>query len=73
LVQKETNPKDQRGYIYRPTFELLSYLGISKVEELPEYKLMNEEVDQFIENEKSNKITNEAEAHGEDISKTDEI
>lgn len=37
LVEKIPNPKDQRSFLYRPTFDLLQHLGISKVEELPEY------------------------------------
>ncbi len=37
LVEKIVDPKDSRRYIYRPTFELLSYLGVKSVEELPGY------------------------------------
>ena len=38
LVEKIVDPKDSRRYIYKPSFELLSFLGIKNVEELPEYK-----------------------------------
>jgi len=37
LVEKITDPNDNRRFIYRPTFDLLSYLGITKIEELPNY------------------------------------
>ena len=37
LVEKTTDPKDNRRYIYKPSFELLSYMGIKSVEELPDY------------------------------------
>ena len=37
LVEKITDPNDSRRFIYRPTFDLLSYLGVSKIEELPNY------------------------------------
>ena len=37
LVEKITDPKDNRRYIYKPSFELLSYMGIQSVEELPDY------------------------------------
>jgi segregation and condensation protein B len=37
LVEKIADPKDNRRYIYRPSFELLSYMGIKSVEELPDY------------------------------------
>jgi segregation and condensation protein B len=42
LVEKTTDPKDNRKYIYKPSFELLSFMGVKSVEELPEYnEVMN--------------------------------
>lgn len=38
LVEKVSDPNDSRRYIYKPSFELLSYLGVKSVEELPQYK-----------------------------------
>jgi segregation and condensation protein B len=43
LVEKVTNPKDARSFLYRPTFELLQFLGVSKIEDLPEYEKVLEE------------------------------
>ena len=37
LVEKISDPKDNRRFIYRPSFELLSFMGVKSVEELPEY------------------------------------
>lgn len=37
LVEKTTDAKDSRRYIYKPSFELLSFMGIKSVEELPDY------------------------------------
>ena len=37
LVEKTTDPKDNRRYIYKPSFELLSFMGIKSVEELPDF------------------------------------
>jgi len=37
LIEKITDPNDNRRYLYRPSFELLSFLGVKSVEELPEY------------------------------------
>ncbi len=37
LVEKIPNPKDNRSYIYKPSFELLSYMGVKSIEELPDY------------------------------------
>lgn len=37
LIEKITDEKDNRRYIYRPSFELMSYMGIKSVEDLPDY------------------------------------
>ncbi|OGI64536.1 hypothetical protein A3H53_02550 [Candidatus Nomurabacteria bacterium RIFCSPLOWO2_02_FULL_40_10] len=37
LVEKILDPKDNRRYIYKPSFELLSFMGVKSVEELPDY------------------------------------
>jgi segregation and condensation protein B len=37
LVEKTLDSKDSRRYIYRPSFELLSFMGVKNVEELPEF------------------------------------
>ncbi|MBI2046203.1 MAG: SMC-Scp complex subunit ScpB [Parcubacteria group bacterium] len=47
LIEKIPNPKDQRSFLYRPTFELLSHLGISKIEDLPEYDAVQSEIAAF--------------------------
>ncbi len=41
-----------RSTMYRPTFELLSYMGISKVEDLPEYDGVDKAVEEFKNNNK---------------------
>ena len=43
LVERITDPKDNRRHIYRPSFELLSYMGIKSIEELPEYDEVHKE------------------------------
>ncbi len=37
LIEKTADPKDNRRYIYKPSFELMSYMGIKSIEELPDY------------------------------------
>ncbi len=49
LVEKVPNPTDQRSFLYKPTFELLSYMGINKIEDLPEYTDVQKEVQNFVE------------------------
>lgn len=38
LVRRVPNPKDERSFLYEPTTELLSQLGMSNVSGLPEYE-----------------------------------
>lgn len=44
LIDKVLNPKDGRSFLYKPTFDLLNYLGIHKIEDLPEYQKIKEEL-----------------------------
>ena len=44
LVEKIPDPKDARTSLYKPSFELLSYLGVTMIEELPEYITFTEEL-----------------------------
>lgn len=41
LIERASNSQD-RSYSYQPTFDLLKYLGISKIEELPDYQKFKE-------------------------------
>ncbi|MCK4386837.1 MAG: SMC-Scp complex subunit ScpB [Candidatus Pacebacteria bacterium] len=47
LAEKISNPADSRSYLYKPTFKLLSFLGISKLTDLPEYNKVQEEIEKF--------------------------
>ncbi len=47
LIEKVENPNDQRSFLYKPTLELLSYLGISKVEDVPEYEKVRVDIENF--------------------------
>lgn len=38
LVRKVPNPKDERSFLYEPTTELLSELGVTRPQDLPEYE-----------------------------------
>lgn len=37
LVDRVTHKSDARMYVYKPSLELLSYLGVSKVSDLPQF------------------------------------
>lgn len=44
LVEKVLDTKDNRRYMYKPSFELLSYMGVKSVEELPDYAEVNNSI-----------------------------
>jgi segregation and condensation protein B len=68
LVERITNPKDQRSFLYRPTFDLISFLGISKIEDMPEFLQSKIEIEKFknVEKETERKLE-ETENKGEEI------
>ena len=41
LIEKIPDSKDNRRLVYKPSFDLLSYLGVKSVEELPQYEEVN--------------------------------
>lgn len=47
LVERVTNEKDQRSFLYKPTFQLLSFLGVTDVRKLPEYDAVHGELEAF--------------------------
>lgn len=51
LVEKITDEKDERRFLYRPTFELLQMLGVSSISELPEYAKVQEELAALVKKE----------------------
>ena len=38
LIERETDPKDQRSFKYKGSLNLLAHLGIKRVSELPEFE-----------------------------------
>ena len=49
LLERVGNPEDAREYLYRPTVDLLSHLGIPSVKELPDYATIRAELAAFEE------------------------
>lgn len=45
LIDRIPHPGDERTFLYKPTFDLLSHLGISKIEDLPEFESMKNTID----------------------------
>jgi chromosome segregation and condensation protein ScpB len=50
LVEKTVDPKDNRRFVYKPSFELLSYMGIKSTVELPDYGEVNNMVSSTAKN-----------------------
>lgn len=44
LAERLENPTARRTYLYKPTFELLSYMGIKRLADLPDYEAVREEI-----------------------------
>jgi segregation and condensation protein B len=63
LISRVTNEADQRSFLYKTTFELMSYLGITNINELPEYdeirKLLNSGLKEIEKSEADNRETQE--------------
>jgi segregation and condensation protein B len=47
LVERIDNPKDARSFLYKTTLDLLAQLGVSKIEELPEYDKVRADIEAF--------------------------
>lgn len=44
LIERVDNPSDARSFLYKTTLDLLSHLGLSRIEELPEYETVRKEI-----------------------------
>jgi len=54
LIEKIIDPKDSRRFLYRPTFETLSFMGITAIEELPNYEKVRSNLEETLITGKTN-------------------
>lgn len=47
LIDRIDNPHDSRSYLYKPSLELLASLGVSKVEDLPDFEKVRKEIEEY--------------------------
>ena len=47
LIERVDNPQDARSFLYKTTLQLLSHLGISKTDDLPEYAQVRADIEQY--------------------------
>ncbi len=53
LIEKIIDPKDSRRFLYKPTFDTLSFMGIKSIKELPNYEEIRsqlQEINNAVEN-----------------------
>ena len=48
LLDKESDPKDQRVSKYKPSLSLLAHLGIRRIEDLPDFESFKKEIEEKI-------------------------
>lgn len=51
LIDRESSKLDDRVYLYKPSLKLFNHLGISKIEDMPEWKALQEELKTLVDSE----------------------
>ncbi|MEW5805406.1 MAG: SMC-Scp complex subunit ScpB [Patescibacteria group bacterium] len=54
LIEREINPKNRLAFLYRPSFELLKFLGVSNPKRLPDFDKLNQKMTELIIREQEN-------------------
>jgi len=54
LIEKITDPKDSRRMLYKPTLETLSFMGITSIEQLPNYNEVRSQLLEINKQEENN-------------------
>jgi segregation and condensation protein B len=49
IIEKKENPRDMRAALYAPTTQALEYMGITRIEELPDYEQITSQICAFKE------------------------
>lgn len=53
LIERVENPKDARSYLYRVSFDFLKHLGLTRLEDLPQYDEFRKEKIEVLEEPKN--------------------
>lgn len=51
LIEKKNDPNDSRRFLYFPTIDVLSYMGVTQIESLPNYLDIKEKLKNTINNQ----------------------
>lgn len=65
LVEKVVDPKDSRRFLYYPTFDTLSFMGITSIDKLPNYTEVRAQLQTVVNQEPARNADSIATAGGE--------
>jgi len=54
LIEKIVDGNDSRRFLYRPTFETLSFMGITSIDQLPNYNEVKSQLQEVLKQEENN-------------------
>jgi segregation and condensation protein B len=54
LIEKIIDPKDNRRFLYQPTFDTLAYMGITSIDQLPNYNDVKSQLQEVLKQEENN-------------------
>lgn len=54
LISRESDPKRQNVWLYRPSFDLLRFLGVVSAAELPDYETLSKKLTELADNQNQN-------------------
>jgi segregation and condensation protein B len=57
LIERVINPSDERSFLYKPTFDLMSYLGVNSLKNLPDYDVSTKALEEHLATEINNETT----------------
>lgn len=53
LIEKTVDQKDSRRFIYKPTIETLSFMGVTSIENMPNYEQVRNQLQEIINQEQN--------------------
>jgi hypothetical protein len=53
LIERIVDPKDSRRLLYHPTFDTLSFMGVTSVEQLPNYNEVRAQLQEVIKQDET--------------------
>mgnify|MGYP003490965444 CR=1 FL=1 len=59
LIDRINHKSDNRTYVYKPSLELLAYLGVSSVADLPDFERVKQSLTSKITNQEKDPTNNE--------------